>query len=62
MGQDRSHCLGCFRTIPEIKAWSQAGGAQRLAIWAQLLERAGVPFALPHAQSEALAKKTAQQA
>ena len=44
MSEDRSHCLGCFRTIPEIKAWAQADRARRLAIWAQLSQRAGVAF------------------
>ena len=44
MSDDRSHCLGCFRSIPEIKAWAQADRAQRLAIWAQLSLRADVPF------------------
>ena len=45
MTADRSHCQGCFRTIDEIRAWSQADGARRRAIWADLLRRAGV--ALP---------------
>ena len=44
MSEDRSHCLGCFRTIPEIRAWAQADSAERLAIWARLAQRAGVPF------------------
>ena len=44
MSDDRSHCIGCFRTVPEIKAWSQADRAQRLAIWSQLSQRAGVLF------------------
>ena len=44
MSEDQSHCLGCFRSIPEIKAWAQADRARRLAIWSQLSERAGVPF------------------
>ena len=44
MTPDRSHCEGCFRTIPEIRAWAQADRAQRLDIWAQLSQRAGVAF------------------
>ena len=44
MDEDGSHCIGCFRSIPEIKAWAQAGRARRLAIWAQLSQRAGVAF------------------
>ena len=42
MTPDRSHCEGCFRTIDEIRAWSGAGSAERRAIWARLLARAGV--------------------
>jgi len=42
---DRSRCEGCFRTLDEIRAWSQADGARRRAIWARALHRAGV--ALP---------------
>ena len=56
MSADQGHCLGCFRSIPEIKAWAQADRARRLAIWAQLSERAGVPFppqAVPAAASQA---------
>ena len=44
MTPDRSHCEGCFRTIPEIRAWAQADRPQRLAIWTQLSQRANVPF------------------
>ena len=44
MSEARRHCLGCFRTIPEIRAWAQADRAERLAIWARLAQRAGVPF------------------
>ena len=44
MSEDRSHCVGCFRTIPEIRAWAQADSAERLAIWAALAQRAGIPF------------------
>ena len=44
MNQDRSYCEGCFRSIPEIRAWASANAAQRLAIWAQLAQRAGIAF------------------
>ena len=54
MSEDRSHCLGCFRTIPEIRAWAGADRAQRLSIWTQLSQRAGVAFApVPAAQENA---------
>ena len=45
-----SRCEGCFRTIPEIRAWAQADSAERLAIWAALAQRAG--FAFPPALEE----------
>ena len=44
MTEDRSRCEGCFRTIDEIRAWSLADGDQRMAIWARLAQRAGMPF------------------
>ncbi len=44
MTEDRSHCEGCFRSIDEIRAWSGADTAQRLAIWARLAQRAGIVF------------------
>ena len=44
MSEDRSHCVGCFRTIPEIRAWAQADSVERLAIWAALAQRAGMAF------------------
>ncbi|MFY3382610.1 DUF1289 domain-containing protein [Paracidovorax sp. MALMAid1276] len=40
---DRSHCEGCFRTLEEIRVWSRADGDERRSIWAQLLQRAGIP-------------------
>lgn len=42
MSPDRSHCLGCFRTLDEIRIWSQADGGARRAIWSALLQRAGI--------------------
>jgi predicted Fe-S protein YdhL (DUF1289 family) len=42
MTPERSRCEGCWRTLDEIRAWSTADGAQRRAIWARLLVRAGI--------------------
>lgn len=42
MTPDCSRCEGCFRTLDEIRAWPRASGAERRAIWAALLRRAGV--------------------
>ena len=49
MTADNSHCEGCFRTIPEIRAWASAEREQRLAIWSQLSHRAGFAFPPPTA-------------
>lgn len=42
MNADRSLCLGCYRSIDEIRAWSKSDNAGRLQIWQQLLARAGL--------------------
>ena len=44
MAPDGGHCEGCFRTVAEIRAWSMADSAQRLAIWVRLAQRAAMPF------------------
>ena len=33
-------CEGCFRTIPEIRAWSQSDDAAKRALWLQIEQRA----------------------
>ncbi len=48
MSEDRSHCLGCFRTLDEIRIWSQADNGVRRGIWVHLLDRAGIPQPSPH--------------
>lgn len=42
MSPDHSHCEGCFRTLDDIRIWSAADSTVRRAIWAQLLDRAGI--------------------
>jgi predicted Fe-S protein YdhL (DUF1289 family) len=42
MNADRSHCMGCYRSIDEIRAWSKAETAERQQIWLQALGRAGL--------------------
>ena len=49
MSEDRSHCLGCFRTLDEIRIWSQADNGVRRGIWVHLLDRAGIPQPPAHA-------------
>ncbi len=40
MAPDNSLCEGCFRSLDEIRDWASASGAERRAIWLQLLQRA----------------------
>lgn len=40
-------CLGCWRTLDEIRAWSEADRATRLGIWDAVVRRASA--ALPQA-------------
>lgn len=56
MSADQSHCEGCFRSIPEIRAWAGADSSARLAIWHHLAQRAG--FAFPSSPAAAAAQKT----
>ncbi len=42
MDDTRVLCKGCFRTLPEIVAWSRVGVAERRAIWGRVLDRAGI--------------------
>ena len=39
MDAARGLCQGCFRTIDEIRAWSQSGDAAKLLVWAQVEAR-----------------------
>lgn len=43
MNADRSLCLGCYRSLDEIRAWSRAETDERRDIWRRLLQRAGLP-------------------
>jgi predicted Fe-S protein YdhL (DUF1289 family) len=41
MAPEGTHCEGCFRTLAEIGAWSQADADARRHIWRAVLRRAG---------------------
>ena len=43
MNEDRSLCIGCYRSLDEIRAWSRSDAGERRVIWRQLLARAGMP-------------------
>jgi uncharacterized protein len=34
-------CIGCYRTLDEIAAWSGLDDARKRALWQRLLERVG---------------------
>nr|WP_041416461.1 DUF1289 domain-containing protein [Shewanella halifaxensis] len=36
---DEDYCMGCYRHIDEIVAWSQASDEQKTQIWLKLAER-----------------------
>ena len=42
MDEQNRFCIGCFRTLEELKRWSSMSEDQRLEIMAQLEARAGV--------------------
>ena len=42
MHPDTGWCEGCFRSIPEISAWSRATDADKRRIWALVEQRAGL--------------------
>ena len=42
MDDANHYCIGCFRTLEEIKGWSQMTDAERAAVMAQLESRTGV--------------------
>ena len=42
MSPDRSHCEGCFRTLDDIRAWSQAGNSDLRRFFVEALCRAGI--------------------
>ena len=42
MTPEREHCQGCYRSLEDIRVWSGADAAERRAIWARALARAGL--------------------
>ena len=39
MDEARLYCLGCLRTIPEIRQWSKSDDAEKRALWLQIEQR-----------------------
>ncbi len=39
MNAPRTWCQGCYRSIEEIRQWSQASDAQKKAIWVRIEAR-----------------------
>ncbi len=42
MNDDQSLCLGCLRTLDELRAWSTLDDTGKRSIWKDIAERAGV--------------------
>lgn len=42
MDDDNRYCIGCFRTLEEIKQWATLSETERQTIMAQLDTRSGV--------------------
>ena len=43
MDDTRTLCLGCFRTLEELREWAKADDERRLAIWQLVEQRQAVP-------------------
>ena len=41
MDEARAYCLGCLRTLDELRAWGKADAATKRAIWEQVRIRSG---------------------
>lgn len=39
MDEDRSHCVGCLRTLEELRQWGKTDAATQRQIWHAVLER-----------------------
>ena len=42
MDEQNRYCVGCFRSLEEIKRWSTMSEDERLAVMAQVESRTGV--------------------
>lgn len=42
MDDDRSHCVGCLRTLDELRQWGKADAAAQRQIWHAVLQRCGL--------------------
>lgn len=39
MDDDRSHCVGCLRTLDELRQWGKSDAATQRRIWQAVLQR-----------------------
>lgn len=42
MDDDRSHCVGCLRTLDELRQWGKSDAATQRQIWGAVLQRCGM--------------------
>lgn len=40
MDEDRQYCVGCLRTLDELRAWGSSDDASKRSIWQRVRERA----------------------
>lgn len=40
MDAQRVYCLGCLRTLQEIRDWSSMGDADKRTVWSRIEQRA----------------------
>lgn len=41
MDEQRQYCVGCLRTLDELRAWGKADAGAKRQIWDRVLERSG---------------------
>ena len=55
MNVARSHCVGCLRTLDELRQWGGADVQQQRQIWREVLARCGME--VPRCSSSASCKQ-----
>lgn len=43
MDEARAYCMGCLRTLDELRAWGNADAATKCEIWQRVRARAATP-------------------
>lgn len=43
MDEPRHFCIGCLRSLQELRDWGSASSERRRAIWLEVIQRSGSP-------------------